>query len=313
MRLRWIGVIVVSLVLLTSAACVGAVVALGITQADVPTGDHVAVIEIHGPIMSSDPGGLFAANIASAERIVEQLDQIRDDSSVKAVVLDINTPGGGVVASEQIYEAVLRVQDEGTPVIAYFGDTAASGGYFISASADQIVANPATITGSIGVISQIPNMEELFDKIGVELQTIQTGEFKDMMQPSRPLTEAEREIIGSILDESYERFVEIIVDGRDLSETEVRELADGRIYSGRQAAENGLVDVLGDERDAISLAGELSGLGDDPDVRDYTPSPDFWDVFVGFTSGEINLPFSAPFGIDIDPREMHLEINYGSR
>lgn len=310
MRLRWVGAIVIAGVVLFSAACVGAIFAVGVTQVGVPDGDHVAVIQVHGQIQTRDPGGLFAPEVASAERIIEQLEHIRENTSAKAVMLDINSPGGGVVASEQIHEEITRIQEEGIPVVAYFGDTAASGGYYIAAPADRIIANPATVTGSIGVIAQVPNMEELFEKIGIEMQVIKSGELKDMMQPTRPLTDEEREILQQILDESHEVFMEVVAEGRDLSMDEVRTLADGRIYTGRQAVNNGLVDELGDYRDAISLTGEIAGLGDDPEVRDYSPDPGFWDVFMGVTSNGFSLPL--PWDLDVDPREIHLEINYGT-
>ena len=201
MQLRWIGAIIIVLVLLTSAVCIGGIVLIGVTQADTPTGDHIAVVDIHGQITTRDPGGLFAVNGASAERIIRELEEIRDTDSVKGLMLDIDSPGGAVIASGQIYTELLRVQAEGIPIVAYFGNTATSAAYHISTPADVIVANPGTVTGSIGVISQVPNLEALYEKIGIEMQTITTGEFKDMMQPARPLTEEERQIIRDIQEE----------------------------------------------------------------------------------------------------------------
>ena len=314
MQLRWIGAIIIVLVLLTSAVCIGGIVLIGVTQADTPTGDHIAVVDIHGQITTRDPGGLFAVNGASAERIIRELEEIRDTDSVKGLMLDIDSPGGAVIASEQIYTELLRVQAEGIPIVAYFGNTATSAAYHISTPADVIVANPGTVTGSIGVISQVPNLEALYEKIGIEMQTITTGEFKDMMQPARPLTEEERQIIRDIQEESFDSFVDAIAAGRPLSEDEVRELADGRIFSGRQGIENGLVDELGDRRDAIRTIGELSGLGDDPDLRDYSPGPPgFWDILLGAASGDININLPSPFEMEIDPRDVHLEIRSSTR
>ncbi len=309
MQLRWVGAIVIGLVLLTSAACIGAIVLIGVTQADMPTGDHVAKIEVRGQISAREATGLFAPDSASAEQIISELEAIREDGNAKALLLDIDSPGGTAIAAEQIHDELLRVKDAGIPIVVTFGSSATSGAYYIAAPADVIVANPGTVTGSIGVITQVPNMEELYEKIGIEMQTITTGEFKDMMQPARPLRDEEIELIQDLQDETYEEFVDVISAGRDLSESEVRELADGRIFSGRQAVENGLVDELGDHRDAIQIAGELGGLGDDPDVRDYSPSPPgFWDVFLGVTSGELELNLPGIFGPDIDPRDIHLEI-----
>ena len=309
MQLRWVGAIIIALVLLTSAACIGGIVLIGVTQADAPTGDHVAVIEIHGQISSRASTGLFATDSASAQEIVAELEAIRDDGNVQALLLDIDSPGSTAIAAEQIYDELLRVKEDGIPIVAAFGSSATSGAYYIAAPADVIVSNRGTVTGSIGVITQVPNMQELYEKIGIEMQTIATGEYKDMMQPARPLRDDEIELISELQDETYEEFIEVIAAGRDLSEAEVRELADGRVFSGRQAIDNGLVDELGDYREAVRIAGELAGLGDDPDVRDYSPSPPgFWDVFFQVTSGDLDLNLPGIFGPDIDPQDMHLEI-----
>jgi protease IV len=311
MRLRWVGVIVVAGVLLISATCVGAIIAIGVTQISVPTEDHIAVVPVHGQIVTRDPGGLFSPTMASAERIVEQLERAREDPSVKAVLLDIESPGGGIVASDHIHSEILRVKEEGIPVVAYFGDTAASGGYYVAAPADHIIANSATITGSIGAIAIIPNLEELYEKLGIEMQTVTAGELKDMLQPSRPMTDEERAVIQGFLDETHEDFINVVAEGRDMDLDEVRVLADGRIYTGRQAVENGLVDDLGDLKYAISFTGELAGLGSDPEVRDYGPDPGFWDIFFGITNDALSLP--SPFDVDLDPRNMYLEIKYQAR
>jgi protease IV len=313
MQLRWIGVILIGLALFTSMACIGGIVLIALTSSDTPSGDHVAVVDVHGQIVTRGSGGLFAADDASAEEIIEQLEEIRENSAVQALILDIDSPGGGVLATEQIHAELLRVQGEGIPIVAYLGNSAASGGYYIAAVADVIVSNPSTITGSIGVISQVPNMEELYEKLGIEMQIIATGEFKDMMQPARPLTDEEREIIASIQAENFEAFVSAIVTGRDMSEEEVLELADGRIYSGRQAFENGLVDELGDFRAAVQVAGDLSGLGDDPVLRDYSPSPPgFWDIFFGVTAGDLDISLPSLFDLDVDPRDVYIEFRYGT-
>jgi protease IV len=309
MQLRWVGAIVIAFVFLTSAACIGAIVLIGVTQTDAPSGDHVAVIEIHGQFAARDSGGLFSGESPSAERIIEQLETIREDGNAQAVLLDIDSPGSTAIAAEQIHTELMRVKDAGIPIISYFGSSATSGAYYIAAPSEVIVANPGTVTGSIGVITQVPNMEELFEKIGIEMQIIATGEYKDMMQPARPLRDDEIDLIQELQNETYEEFIDVISSGRDMSESEVRELADGRVFSGRQAVENGLVDELGDLREAIRIAGEVSGLGDDPTLRDYSPSPPgIWDVFMGVTTGDFELDFPSIFGPEIDPRDVHLEI-----
>ncbi|TVR73194.1 MAG: signal peptide peptidase SppA [Sphaerobacteraceae bacterium] len=309
MQLKWVGAIIVGLVFVTSMVCIGGVILLGVTQSDGPSGDHVAVVKVHGSIMTRDQGGLFAADGASAERLVAELREIREDGSAQAVLLDVDSPGGTALASEQIHAEILRVQDAGIPVVAYFGTSATSGAYYVSAPAEVIVANAATVTGSIGVIAQVPNLEELYEKIGIEMQVIAVGEFKDMMQPSRSLTEEERQIIVDIQMETYDAFVAVIANGRDMTEDEVRELADGRVYSGLQALDNGLVDEIGDYSYAVSVAGELAGLGDDPPLRDYSPSaPGFWDIFFGVTGRDIQINLPGSFDLPIDPRDVHLEI-----
>jgi protease IV len=308
MNMRWIGAILIAIVLFTSAACIGGIVLIGITQADATGADHVAVIDVYGSITARPSSGLFAVESANAEQIVEQLREIRENDAAVAILLNIDSPGSTVLAAEQIHAELVEIKQDGIPIVAYFGSMATSGAYYISAPADSIVANPATITGSIGVITQVPNLEELYEKIGIDMQTITTGEFKDMMQPSRPLTDEEIDIIQTIQNESYEAFIDAISDGRDMSESDVRELADGRVYTGRQSIENGLVDELGDFQDASAIAGELSGLGSDPNLRNYTPGPPgFWDLVTGVTVGGVEIDLPSIFGPSIDPRDVYLE------
>jgi protease IV len=309
MNLRIVGIVVVAGVLLTTAVCIGAILAIGFTQRISPTGDHVAVVRIHGVIVTRDPGGLFGGGMASAESLVEQIEEARTDGNVRAILLDIDSPGGSATASEIIHAELVRASEDGIPIVAFFGDTAASGGYYVAAPADQIVSMPNTITGSIGVIATVPNLQELYEKIGVDMQVITSGPHKDMLQASRPLTDEERAILQSIIDESYADFVRVVADGRGMSEAEVRELADGRIYTGRQAQELGLVDQIGDLKHAIAVAGDLAGLGPDPELVDYTPSPGFWDAFFGIQLDR--LGFGPP--IDLDPRTLYLELKYSLR
>jgi protease IV len=314
MQLKWVGAIVVGLVLVTSMVCIGGVILIGVTGTDGPTGDHVAVVGVYGGINTREQTGFFADDGASAERLVRELRDIRESGDARAVLLDIDSPGGSALAAEQIHAEILRVQDAGIPVVAYFGSSATSGAYYISAPADAIIANAASVTGSIGVIAQVPNLEDLYEKIGIDMQIIAVGEFKDMMQPSRALTEEERQIIQDIQLETYDAFVAAIASGRDMSESEVRELADGRVYSGLQAVDNGLVDEIGDYYHAVSVAGELAGLGEDPDLRDYSPSPPgFWDIFFGVTGRDIQVNLPGAFDVPIAPRDVYLEIRTETR
>lgn len=234
---------------------------------------HVAEIRVRGTIVLRGSGGLLTGEAASAERIVEQLDRARENPKAKVILLRVDSPGGGVNAAREIWAAVRRVQDAGKPVVAFFEDTAASGGYYISASADRIVAMPDTITGSIGVIAIVPDLSGLYEKVGIRYQVVKSGEFKDMLSSDRPMTPEERAILERLIQEAYDEFVRVVAEGRGLPEEQVRELADGRIYTGRQAAELGLVDELGGYRDARAVAGQLAGLGSEPLFGSTVPRP----------------------------------------
>ena len=221
--------------------------------------DKVAMNNVVGEIFT-DPGGGAAG--ASDTNVIKQIQIAEEDPDVKAVILNLETPGGTVVASDKIYNKVLAVNDE-KPVIALMNDIAASGGYYIAAGASEIVAHPSTWTGSIGVIALIPNLEETAGKLGIRLNVVKSGDFKDLGSPFRPLTDQERAIFQALIDEAYDVFVDVVVKGRDLTPERTRELADGRIYSGKQAKELDLVDHLGDQELAFSRA---KGLGESPDA-----------------------------------------------
>ena len=211
----------------------------------------VALIEIKGPIFSSSS-------------VIKQLKKYSDDDSVPAVVVRIDSPGGAVVPSQEIYETMLKVRSKGKKVIVSMGSVAASGGYYIAAAADTIVASPATITGSIGVIAQLANAKELLKKIGLEFDVVKSGKYKDMGAFSKELTKEERELLQGVIDDTYNQFIEAIVSQRKLTQEEVIKLADGRIFTGRQALEYGFVDVLGNYQDAIDIAAQMTGLEKDP-------------------------------------------------
>lgn len=199
-------------------------------------------------------------DIDESENVVDQLEHMRRDSSVRAVVVRLDSPGGGVAASQEIYEAVRRVRDVGKPVVASLGGVAASGAYYVACAADSIVANPGTLTGSIGVIMSFPNTEELFRKVGVRFEVVKTGKFKDMGSLSRPMTSEERELLQGVLSNVYDQFVDAISEGRSLDRRDILPYADGRIFSGDQARELGFVDRLGDLNDAVQLAANMAGI-----------------------------------------------------
>jgi protease-4 len=265
---------------------------------------HVAEIPVYGQIMMRGSGGLFTGSVASAVDVVKQLERARTNSGAKVVLLRVDSPGGSVNASREIWLAVKRVQEAGKPVVVFFEETAASGGYYISAPADYIIAMPGTITGSIGVIAVIPNLSELYDKIGVDYTVIKSGPYKDMLSPDRPLTEDERRLMEQIITEIYQEFVRVVAEGRQMPEEEVRRLADGRIYTGRQAEELGLVDGLGGYRDAVAKAGELAGLGPEPKVVEYRRAPGFFEQLAGMVAARLGLdalpvPWTLPSHVEL--------------
>ncbi|MFQ5458060.1 MAG: signal peptide peptidase SppA [Myxococcota bacterium] len=206
--------------------------------------------------------GIIGADVES-DKIVEQLEAFKDNPSVKAIVVRITSPGGSVGPSQEIYDKIREVSKE-KQVVASMADVAASGGYYVAAAANKIVANAGTITGSIGVIAQFPNMTDLFEKIGVSQAVIKSGEFKDVGNPLRPLSDSERALLQGVIDDVYEQFVTAIIEGRDMKREDVLPYADGRIFSGRQAVEYGFVDELGGLEAAVRLAGKLGGIEGEP-------------------------------------------------
>ncbi|AQY51332.1 protease/peptidase [Listeria weihenstephanensis FSL R9-0317] len=215
---------------------------------------RIAVLSIDGAIQdtgSSDSllGGSEGYNHTS---FMDQLEQIREDDSVSGVLLNVNSPGGGVVESAEIRDKILQIKKEKKlPVYVSFGSMAASGGYYVSAPADKIFASPETLTGSIGVIMQGYDFSELMKKVGISDNTIKSGKYKDIMSSTRPMTAEEKAIMQSMIDDSYSQFVKVVAEGRHMTDAEVRKIADGRIYDGRQAKANGLIDAFGYEEQAL--------------------------------------------------------------
>lgn len=228
---------------------------------------QVAVINLTGQIGFNQTSLLSSSS--STDQTMRALERAEKDRSIDAVVIRIDSPGGSAAASQELHAQVLRLKQAGKKVVASFGDVAASGGYYVGVAADRIVAQPATVTGSIGVIAQVPNLEELYRKIGMSEQIFKSGPHKDMMSPSRPVTPEEAQIMQGIVDDTYNQFVEAVATGRHLPQDKVRLLADGRIYTGAQARELQLIDELGGLRDAINLAAKLAGIKEEPQVIEY--------------------------------------------
>lgn len=228
-------------------------------------GRTVAVIPVRGVITSGRGSDGFATDtIAYADRVIADIEAAEADPSIRAIVLEVNSPGGGVAASAQIYRALREVTK---PMVTSMGETAASGGYYIACATQRIVALPETLTGSIGVRWEFTNAEELLDTLGVEVQVIKSGPHKDQGGWHRGLTEEERAIYQGIVDEAYADFLGVVAEGRELPVERLREFADGRVYSGQQAVELGLADAIGDVDDAIAMAAEMAGIEGEPNVR----------------------------------------------
>ena len=302
--LPWSTVLVLLLVGLPLLACAcSVIVGLAMSRGETPglgvTGDAVAVIYAEGIISSGSAGSASGIGGVTPPRLKADLRRAANDASVKAVVLRIDSPGGSVVASNEIYR---MLKEFSKPVVVSMGETAASGGYYIACASRWIVANPDTLTGSIGVISELPNAEELLKKIGVQIIVVKSGANKDMGSFSRPMTDDETKLWQAVIDQAYDGFVKIVAEGRNLPEERVRPLADGRVYTGRQAKELGLVDQLGYLDDAIAKAGELGGITGKPRTVEYVPRPTLLELLTSMSSRASGISLEQILGFDAMPR-----------
>lgn len=242
-RFVWLALAGVALLVVASAL---------LSDMDVPGEDRIGLIRVEGVILD-------------AKDTVADLKRFGDSSSIKAIVLRIDSPGGGVVPSQEIHDAVQRVRTkQNKTVVASMGTVAASGGYYIAAAADRIIANPGTLTGSIGVIMELVNLEGLLKKVGVEGVVIKSGHYKDIGSPFRKMGADDRRILQSVMDDVHNQFIEAVAEGRSLDIAAVRTLADGRIFTGRQAVDVKLVDELGDLDDAVRIAADMVGIEGEP-------------------------------------------------
>jgi len=248
--------------LLTTSSSVIISLVSGVSKISAPAkGEKIGVVEIDGVILESD-------------EIVMQLKKFRERKDIKAVVLRINSPGGGVAPSQEISMAVDRFSKE-KKIIASLGSVAASGGYYIASAADSVIANKGTITGSIGVIMEYTNIEEIMDKIGIEPVVIKSGKFKDTGSPTRPMREDEEKYLQDFVDGIHTQFVTDVASGREMSEKKVREFADGRIFSGENAVESGFADKIGNFEYALDFAAESAGINKDNYQVVYPPKEKF--------------------------------------
>jgi len=247
-------IIGVSIVLLVAIL----VVVLVLVVPSRPSAGKIAVISLSGTI-TTESSSLFSGSTITPELVRDYLARVEKDKAVKAIVFRIESPGGEIAPSQEILWEIERVK-ETKPIVVSMGGTAASGGYYISTQADKIVALPTTMTGSIGVIYQVTNIEGLLEKLGIKIEIFKGGKYKDMYWGFRELTPEEKEIMQGMVDEYYEQFIEVVAEGRELNKEEVRNLATGQIYTGTEAKELGLVDELGGLDTAIDLATELAGI-----------------------------------------------------
>lgn len=231
-----------------------------------PWGGEVALVDVKGVITSS-------------EDVVRQIKKYQEDGKVKALVVRLDTPGGGVAASQEIYDQLLKFKDEGKPLVVSMGSVAASGGYYVACAADSIVANPGSVIGSIGVIISFPVFRELMAKVGVSMEVIKSGDLKDVGNYARQMTSEDRRMLQALIDDAHEQFVGVIVDSRNIDPDSVKGMADGSVFTGRRALELGLVDKLGTLNDAIAVAGEMADLGTNPRIVKERPfRRPWWDV-----------------------------------
>ena len=245
--------------------------------------DAVAVVSVEGVIEDS-------------RDTVQALDRLGSNSGVRAVVLRVDSPGGGVAPSQEIYDAVFRVRER-KPVIASLGNLAASGGYYIASACESIVSNPGTLTGSIGVIMETGNVAELLKKLGLQGVVIKAGKYKDIGSPLREMTEEERRLIESLLENVHGQFIGAVAKGRKLKVEEVQPLADGRIFSGEQALGLHLVDQLGGLRDAVQLAAQKAGINGEPhtiEIEKRQP-PWWWKRVTGLMEGGLDGRWGLQF------------------
>ncbi|HEY4623446.1 MAG TPA: signal peptide peptidase SppA, partial [Solibacillus sp.] len=274
--------------------------------------NRIAHLTVSGVIQDVGEPSVWETVEYNHQAFMRQLDAILADDTVQAVLLSVDSPGGGVIESAEIHEKLVQIKEEKQiPIYVSMGSMAASGGYYISAPADKIFAQRETITGSIGVIMQSLNYSKLAEKVGIEFETIKSGEHKDMFGGNRPSTAEEKTMLQEMIDESYEVFVDIIEQGRGMSEANVKKVADGRILGGSQALKAGLVDEIGNENAALHALRTEHGL-EDAELFEYATQSDSWASLLGVKIGSMFSPSAEAQAISkiisstSSPRMMYL-------
>lgn len=285
--MRGLFTIILFLLFILFSFIVGIGVGLIISREDgFPIGERIAILEIQGVILDSKP-------------YLDSLSKIKKDDGIKAIVLRIDSPGGAVGPSQEIYSEILKLREK-KPVIATLGSVGASGGYYIACAAQKILANPGTITGSIGVIAQFVSYEQLLKWAKLDVEVIKSGEFKDVGSPFKKMTETEKQYMQQLIDNVYSQFKLAVSKARGIDSKEMDKIADGRIFTGEQAKNLKLIDELGTLSDAISLAGTLSGIKGEPNVSYYPKKKmNFLDFILSKFETEIisGLPLKERFGL----------------
>jgi len=232
------------------------------------SGEKIALVELKGVITSS-------------EDFVRQVKKYREDRSIKAILLRIDSPGGAVVPSQEMYEEVKKTREEGKPVVVSMGSLAASGGYYVACGASKLVANRGTLTGSVGVISEILQLHDALTKLGIDVKTIKAGKLKDAGSPTRKMTDQDQHYFQQLMDDVHRQFIDVVRVERKMTEEQAVGLSDGRVFTGEQAVANGLADTLGTYEDALALAAAMAGIKGQPSVVKEVRRRSFWDGVIG--------------------------------
>ena len=256
------------------------IIATGTGEISGGFGNTVAIIPVQGEIAYSQ-SNLLGGSVVTPQSVTDGITQAEEDSSVSAIVLDINSPGGSPVASEEIMNAVKNSEK---PVVVWISDSGTSGAYLAASPADKIYASPSSIVGSIGVILSLTDLSNLYQKIGVNQYSIKAGEYKDMGASYRNLTPEETKILQEMVDEDYEYFIKLVAENRKLDVNYVREIAEGKIYTGTQAKKLKLIDETGDRDDAIDSAAKLGGIEGDYNIVTITPAETLSDIITGYST-----------------------------
>jgi len=248
-------------------------------QKNIPIGERVALIRVEGPILDS-------------KDTIDELKEHLKDPSIKAIIMRIDSPGGAVAPSQEIYEEVRKAVAK-KKIVVSMGSVAASGGYYIASPATRIVANPGTLTGSIGVIMEIPNFAGLMNKLGIKSEVVKSGRHKDIASVFRGIKKEDREILQNVLDNVHDQFILAVAEGRKMLLEDVRKIADGRVFTGEQALKVGLIDEIGNLEDAVKVAGKLSGIKGEPEVVSKKERFSFRDLLKGSIPKELTDVFPS--------------------